>query len=92
MSLQVITNILNDYLSLEQEDKETVVRLLLEVEDEDIECPCCAAEAAADVDISNLRVSVLGSTDSYKDSEPTLDLQKLWKEYVQSKGVEGTRL
>ena len=44
MSLQVITNILNDYLSLEQEDKEVLLRLLIETEDEDVSCPCCDCE------------------------------------------------
>lgn len=74
MSLQVITNILNDYLSLEQEGKELLLQLLLETEDEDVECSsctCCFEEQ--------------GSLPTKEESGiEVVDLNSLWKEYVQS--------
>lgn len=99
MSLQVITNILNDYLSLEQEDKEAVLRLLLETEDEDDICPCCELEGLLEeASVGNLHVTtgyIPGDPvkhSQYKDDNEvssTTSLDQLWTSYVNSMKAKG---
>ena len=87
MSLQVITNILNDYLSLEQEDKEAVLRLLLETEDEDDICPCCELEGLLEeASAGNLRVAARDPEGFECSTVSSTNMNDIWKEYVSSGG------
>ena len=89
MSLQVITNILNDYLSLEQEGKELLLRLLIETEDEDVSCPCCDCELEElleEASAGNLRVAARDPEGFECSTVSSTNMNDIWKEYVSSGG------
>lgn len=103
MSLQVITNILNDYLSLEQDDKEVVLQLLLDTEDEDVVCPCCAMEelleeaSIGNQQVASQRVASGGCAETeaptpapYKsEALPSTNFDHLWDSYINSLTSKG---
>lgn len=75
MSLQIITEILNNYLSLDEADKDLVLQLLVNTEDEDL----VDIEEEPEVFI-NGTVTDQGSQIHVPFLEP-IDIEKRWQEY-----------
>ncbi len=76
MSLQIITEILNNYLSLDEADKDLVLQLLVDTEDEDL----VDIEEEPEVFIIDGTVTDQGSQIHVPFLEP-IDIEKIWQEY-----------
>ena len=76
MSLQIITEILNNYLSLDEADKDLVLQLLVDTEDEDL----VDIEEEPEVFIIDGTVTNQGSQIHVPFLDP-IDIEKRWQEY-----------
>ena len=76
MSLQIITEILNNYLSLDEADKDLVLQLLVDTEDEDL----VDIEEEPEVFIVDGTVTDQGSQIHVPFLEP-IDIEKRLQEY-----------
>ena len=76
MSLQIITEILNNYLSLDEADKDLVLQLLVDTEDEDL----VDIEEEPEVFIIDGTVTNQGSQIHVPFLDPC-DIEKRWQEY-----------
>ena len=76
MSLQIITEILNNYLSLDEADKDLVLQLLVDTEDEDL----VDIEEEPEVFIVDGTVTDQGSQIHVPFLEP-IDIEKRCQEY-----------
>lgn len=76
MSLQIITEILNNYLLLDEADKDLVLQLLVDTEDEDL----VDIEEEPEVFIVDGTVTDQGSQIHVPFLDP-IDIEKRWQEY-----------
>lgn len=76
MSLQIITEILNNYLSLDEADKDLVLQLLVDTEDEDL----VDIEEEPEVFIVDGTVTDQGSQSHVPVVDP-IDIEKRSQEY-----------
>lgn len=76
MSLQIITEILNNYLSLDEADKDLVLQLLVDTEDEDL----IGIEEEPEVFIIDGTVTTQGSQSHVPVVDP-IDIEKRLQEY-----------